>query len=171
MERNSLKTNTWRCYLVTLLLLSLCSSQGFARDLHGRFGLGYNNEFANAEGSNSVPGISLKYGLTRAIAINPIFGVRTSSPSNTVAALKFYKNIFYETNLNFHFMFGGGVITADSRTAADFISGFGAEFFIPGVESLGISVEVGGGFSNVTDEFVFRTLGMSILDAGVHFYF
>lgn len=143
-----------------------------ARDMQGRLGLGYNSEFANsAVTGQRVPGVSVKYGLTRDFAIEAIAGMSTRSPVNTVTAAKLFKNIFYETNLNFYFMLGGGILAANTRTGAEFISGFGAEFFIPGLESLGFSVETGASFHNLTGSFVLRTLGVSFLDAGIHFYF
>lgn len=148
---------------ITIVLLS-CTVE--ARDLGGRLGLGYNSEF-----SNGVPGISLKYGLTREIGIEGILGIVTSSPGRSVSAVKLSKNVFYETNLNFYFALGGGVLTANNITGAEFIGAFGAEFFIPGIESLGFAMETGANFSNISGSFVLSTLGVSFLNAGIHFYF
>ena len=142
-----------------------------ARDLQGRLGLGYNSEFANQTGSNAVPGVSLKYAFTRDLAGALILGVSTTTPSNTVEAVKIFKNLFFETNLNFYFMFGAGLVGADTKTGAEFLGGFGAEFYLPGVESLGFSVETGGTFDNIKGSFALKTLGVSFLDAGIHFYF
>lgn len=145
--------------------------------MHGKIGLGYNGEFANTDQVNGVPGISLKYGLTRDIAASLIFGINTGSPKNTVFGGKFFANIFYETALNFYFFLGGALVngassaTATTSSGVDFISGFGAEFFIPGIESLGLSVETGASFNNISGSFAIRTLGVSFLDAGIHFYF
>jgi hypothetical protein len=142
-----------------------------ARDLQGRLGLGYNSEFANATAANGVPGVSIKYGFTRDIATEVIVGVATTNPGNSVTALKFFKNLFYETNLNFYFMLGGGILSASNNSGAEFIGGFGAEFFIPGIESLGFSMETGASFDNLGGSFVLKTLGVSFLNAGMHFYF
>jgi hypothetical protein len=142
-----------------------------ARDLQGRLGLGYNAEFVNSLIDQRVPGISLKYGLTRDLAAEAVFGLTTTSPTDTVTAVKFFKNVFYETNLNFYFMLGGAVLTAQNRGGAEFLAGFGVEFFIPGLESLGFATETGGSFDNLTGSFALRTLGVSFLDAGIHFYF
>lgn len=151
------------------LLLSFSSAQ--ARDLQGRLGLGYNSEFANLNTYYGVPGVSLKYALTRDLAFEGVIGIATTSPSNTVTALKLFKNLFFETNLNFYGMLGGGIVSANSKSGAQFIGGFGAEFFIPGVESLGFSMETGGSFDRLSGSYVFRTLGVSFLNAGMHFYF
>jgi hypothetical protein len=146
--------------------------------MQGRLGLGFNAQFANANAVGGVPGVSLKYGLTRDIAAEGVVGVATSTPGNSVTGLKLFKNLFYETSLNFYFMVGGGILSASGSTAADIIGGFGAEFFIPGIESMGFSMEVGGSFTNITDTatnptgaFVFKTFGVTPLAAGMHFYF
>ena len=149
----------------------LFSTQSQARELQGRLGLGYNAQFSNTTLTNGVPGISLKYGLTRAVSVAAIIGVSTGSPSNSVAALKFFSNIFYETNLNFYFMLAGGLVSANKNTGSEFIGGLGTEFFIPGLESVGFSFETGVSLTNITQEFIFKTLGVNILNAGMHFYF
>lgn len=160
-----------------LLFFFLCAVEPLteAREMQGRLGLGYNSEFSNLSSGTSqkLPGVSIKYGLTRDIAIEGILAVQTTNPGNSVTAVKFFKNLFYEQNLNFYFMIGGGTIspTTSSGTGAEFIGGFGAEFFIPGIESLGFSVETGATFDNTSGTFVLRTLGVGFLDAGIHFYF
>lgn len=152
-----------------LLLLSPVAS---ARDLHGRVGLGYNAQFANSTATNGVPAIALKYAATRDIALEGIVGIATTTPGNSVFGVKFFKNLFMETNLNFYFALGGGVLSANNRSGAEFIGAFGAEFFIPGIESLGWSMETGGSFGNLADgSFALRTLGFSFLNAGMRFYF
>ena len=143
-----------------------------ARDLHGRVGLGYNSEWANSHPQTlgGVPGISLKWGLSKAIALGLVFGITTSTPSNSVTALKFFNNVFYETNLNFYFFLGGGLVSGSGTSGAEFISGFGTEFFIPGLESLGFSMEFGASFNNLSGSFALRTLGVGLFNAGIHFY-
>lgn len=156
--------------LFAFAALGVLSSPAFAKELQGRLGLGYNSQFSNSSATGGVPGISLKYALTRDIAVEAIVGVSTSSPSNSVAAGKFFKNLFFETNLNFYAMAGGGIIGANGTTGTEFIGGFGAEFFIPGLESLGFSMETGASFGNLDGSFAFKTLGVSFLNAGIHFY-
>jgi hypothetical protein len=142
-----------------------------ARDLTGRLGLGYNSEFANFTHTGGVPGISLKYGISRDINVEGVLGVDTASPTNDVVGLKFFKNIFYETNLNFYFMAGGGIVSGDSKTGLELLSGFGVEFFFPGLESLGFAMETGAEIDNLTGSYNLKTLGVSFLNAGIHFYF
>jgi hypothetical protein len=158
-----------RFFRTTLLLSSLAFAflgiqgrQAQARDLQGRLGLGYNAEFANTSQTN---------GLSRDIGLEGVVGIDTATPNNSVAALKFFRNLFYETNLNFYFTAGGGFVTANNKTGAEILSGFGAEAFIPGIESLGFSMEVGATLDNLSGNFVLKTLGVSFLNAGIHFYF
>jgi hypothetical protein len=154
-------------------LISLASPWVEARDLQGRVGLGYNGQFASSQVTNGVPGVSLKYAATRDIALEAIVGVATTSPGNSVFGLKFFKNLFFETNLNFYFLMGGAVLSANSQSGAEFLGGFGAEFFFPGLESLGFSMETGGSFGNIGTGtgFALKTMGMSFLNAGMRFYF
>jgi hypothetical protein len=161
------------CTAALIAILSALSGTqvASARDMQGRLGLGYNSEFANSAFGERVPGVSVKYGLTRDIAAEAVVGIATTSPSNTVTGVKFFKNIFYETNLNFYFVLGGALLNAQNRSGAQFLGGFGAEFFVPGLESLGFSMETGASFDNLRGGFTLRTLGVSFLDAGIHFYF
>jgi hypothetical protein len=159
--------------VVTLLtLLSLSPVSALARDLHGRLGLGFNSEFANSSlGGFRVPGVSVKYAMTRDLAIEGILGIATTTPSNSAYAAKLFKNLFLEPNLNFYTMAGLGLISANGQSGFQLIAGFGAEFFIPGIDSLGFSMETGVSFDNATGSYALRTLGFSFLDAGIHFYF
>jgi hypothetical protein len=164
-----------RCVSALWVLAVLLSpTLSFARDMQGRFGLGFNREFENYRAltfPTGAPAISVKYGLTRDIAVSGIIGVATTDPLNSVTAIKFFKNIFYETSLNFYFMVAGGLVKVSSTSSgAQFLAGFGAEFFIPGIESLGFSLETGISLDNLSGGFIVRTLGVSFLDAGIHFY-
>lgn len=157
---------------IPVIFLVYPSASAEARDLQGRLGLGYNAQFANALVGSRIPGFSVKYGLTRDIAAEAIVGLSTASPTNSVTAVKFFKNLFLETNLNFYFTFGGGLVAANGRSGAEFQGALGAEFFIPGLESVGLSFEAGGSLHNLSEGgFSFRTLGASFLDAGMRFYF
>lgn len=157
--------------LLFFLLFFSPSLVTYARDLHGRIGLGYNAEFANLQKQNGAPGLSIKYGMTRDIAVEGVLSLATTNPANSATAIKFFKNIFFETNLNFYFMIGGGILNAEKKSGAEILGGFGAEYFIPGVDSLGMSMETGVSFNNISGTYALRTLGFSFLNAGMHFYF
>ena len=109
--------------------------------------------------------------MTRDLAIEGIFGITTATPGNSVTAVKICKNLFFETNLNFYTMLGAGIVSGSNHTGTEFIGGFGAEFFIPGIESLGFAMETGASFGNLSGSFNFKPIGVSFLNAGIHFYF
>lgn len=174
MKRNRFwEKVTQKSFLAVLFLFVtlLVADKSFARDMQGRFGLGYNGQWANATAMNGVPGISVKYSFTRDIATELVGGVATSAPSNSVVGLKFFKNIFFENNLNFYFMVGAGLLSGGGLVAAQFLTGFGAEFFIPGIESLGLAIETGASLDNLSGGFIVKTMGVNFLNAGIHFYF
>lgn len=169
MNKNTGIFKKWT--LVGLCLLFL-SSPSQSKEMQGRLGLGYNSEFANAYAAGyRLPGISIKLGLTRDLAVAGIFGIATTSPTNSVSAVKFFKNIFFEDHLNFYSMLGAGLLSVNNQSGMEFLGGFGAEFFIPGLESLGFSVETGASFDNSSGSYAIKTMGVSFLDAGIHFYF
>jgi hypothetical protein len=159
-------------YLALPCIITFGVSDANARDLQGRLGLGYNAQFSNQRATNGgVPAIAAKYALTKDVAIEGVVGIATTSPANTVLGMKFYKILFFENNLNFYGMLAGGLVTASSTSGVDLQGGFGTEFFIPGLESVGFSFEVGGDLTNLSGSMVFRTMGASFLDAGMRFYF
>jgi hypothetical protein len=161
------------------LLLLVCvfsfSVTTEARELFGRMGLGYNAQFAQTSTTNpGVPGISLKYGFNPRTMIEIIGGYRSGSTNSGVGALKLLQTMHSENYINFYFMIGAGLVSFASRSGTELITGFGSEFFIPGLESLGISFEAGLDYENLsssTKSFILRTFGASFINAGMHFYF
>jgi hypothetical protein len=153
-------------------MMSGSATDACAKDLQGRLGLGYNSEFASSQSATAgTPAVSLKYALTRDIAQSLVFGMKSGTPSSSTLATKFFKNIFFETNLNFYFTAGLGILSAAGQSGMEILGGFGAEFFIPGIESLGFSVETGGSYNTLGSSSTLRTIGFSFRDAGIHFYF
>lgn len=142
-----------------------------ARDLQGRLGLGYNAQFSNYPLPNGVPGISLKYAPSRDFALGLIAGVSTGKPGNSVVGGKLFKNVFLETNLNFYFMGAFALLSGNNKSGYEGQVGAGAEFFIPGIESLGFSMEFGGSLTNISGTTLLKTIGFNFLNAGIHFYF
>lgn len=147
----------------------LCEAQ--ARDMNGRLGIGYNSEFGAPAASSGVPAIAMKYGLSRDIALQAVVGFFTGSASQSVFAVRGFKNLLFENNLNFYFFLGAGLVSVSPNSSFEMMSGFGAEFFIPGLESLGFSVETGVSYGGASGAMALRSLGVSFLNAGVHFYF
>ena len=98
------------------------------------------------------------------------FGVNTLSPAAITLGGKVFKNIFYETNLNFFACLGFAYLK-DTQSGIELLGTLGAEFFIPGIDSLGLLFEFGGSASNVSGSFVVKTVGYTFINAGMHFYF
>ncbi len=159
-------------FLILSLLFAVIVPQANAKELVGRTGLGYNAQFANTLQTNGVPAISLKYGLAPRAMIQVIAGFYSGSNGSGVAALKYMRTLHSENYANFYFLVGGGLVSANRKSGSEFLGGFGAEFFIPGLDSIGISFETGASVENLTStSYVIKTFGISFVHAGMHFYF
>ena len=83
--------------------------------------------------------------------------------------------------VEFVFYMGGGAslvsMSPASGSAGSTNSGFelngffGCEFFLPGLDSLGINFQAGIGVTSLSSGVRFRTIGDTPLTAGVYFYF
>jgi hypothetical protein len=143
-----------------------------AKELVGRMGLGYNAQFSSTQLTNGAPAISIKYGMAPRSMVEVVGGFYSGSNGSGVAALKYMYTLHPESYANFYFLLGGGFVSANARSGTEWISGLGAEFFIPGVDSVGISFEAGMSLENITSSsFVVKTFGVSFVQAGMHFYF
>lgn len=156
---------------VTALLIPAPRAE--AKDLTGRLGVGFINQFSNSTAFTirDLPAISGKYAFSRDFAILGCAGINTKDPAGFTICAKGFKNVFFETNLNFYVAGGAALLKLDSKTGIEMQALFGTEVFIPGIDSLGLSFEAGVAASNVTGDFVLRTIGYTFLHAGVHFYF
>lgn len=162
-------------FLRAFLAASLFAFPGLSesKELFGKIGLGYNAQFANTTQSNGVPGISLKYGLAPRDALELIAGFYSGSGGTGVFGGKYMHTLIPESYANFYFLAGAGYVYA-SRTGVEILGGLGAEFFIPGVDSVGISFETGMSAESLTSgsgSLVLKTFGVSFLNAGMHYYF
>ncbi len=142
----------------------------YSRDLSNRIGLGYNNSFSNTSFNRLVPAISIKYGVSKDMAVAGLIGLSTVYPSVMTLGTKVFKNLFYENNLNFYTAFAIAYVKM-LNSGVELMGLLGAEYFIPGVESLGLSFETGIGANNLNETFEIKTLGFTFLHAGIHFYF
>ena len=156
--------------LGVIALLDSVATPAEAKDLSGRLGVGFTNEFSNSTISNNVPAISGKYGMTKDFHLLGALGFNTVSPTSFTLAGKIFKNIFYETYLNFYMATGLAYLKAN-QSGVEILGVLGCEFFIPGVDSLGFLFETGVSASNVTGSFVLKTVGFTFIQAGMHFYF
>ena len=145
-----------------------------AKELFGRTGLGYNAQFANTSQTNGTPGISLKYGLAPRSMVEVIAGFYSGSRGSGVLAGKFMQTVLAESYANFYFLGGFGYVYANQQNGVEILGGLGSEFFIPGIDNVGISFEAGMSAESLTStsgSLVLKTFGVSFLNAGMHFYF
>jgi hypothetical protein len=158
--------------LATMLTAGVFCERAEAKDLSGRLGIGFNDQFATRSPFtfDDIPALSAKYAISRDIAFAGIVGLNTHSPSGFTLGGKVFKNIFYETNLNFY-VAGALALLKRDQTGFEAQTLFGTEVFIPGIDSLGLSFEAGLAAGNSTGSFTLRTVGYTFLHAGVHFYF
>ncbi len=154
----------------TLLLICCINSSAIARDISGRMGAGFVNQFSNSSADRPVPAISVKYGISRDTGILGAFGFNTRVPAAMTLGGKLFKNLFMENNLNFY-VAAGLAYVKQSVAGVDILGLFGAEYFIPGIESLGLSFESGVSASNGSGSMELSSVGYVFMNAGVHFYF
>ncbi len=156
-----------KCLFIALLCSLSLSSFGVERI--GRLGIGFANQMAV-----DVPSISFKLQRSKSFAFGGQVGYSNDdNGGGSAAALKIYRNFFEEPNLVFFGSVLGGIINEKRNGVSD--SGFqadltlGSEFSLPGIESLGFSLEFGVSFNKIND-FVIETVGNNFLVSAVHFY-
>jgi hypothetical protein len=162
---------------IIIALVLLFSSASFAKDLNHRLGIGYADQMAV-----DVPSISAKYWTSPDLGFSADLGIKTGDTDSAFGILvKAYKVIFPEENMNFYMGGGAGLISQKISTAKggdgkndsgfELMAFIGAEFFLPGLESLALSFEAGVGVVSIRSDSEFRTIGHSPLNAGMIFYF
>ena len=167
--------------VLALFVVLLYGPKGNAKDMSSRLGIGYSDSFS----VNPMPSLAVKYYPSTDWSLSAALGIDTNNTnasggsSNFGFGVKAYKTIFTEDNLNFYMGAGAGLITLSpaSGTQGSTNSGFelsgfcGAEFFIPGLESLGLNFQAGVGVTSLSSGVRFRTIGETPLSAGMYFYF
>jgi len=156
---------------VTLSSLLLGGLDAEAKDLTHRLGVGYANNF-----NIDLPSVSARYYSSEDLGFSTSLGVNTEDNDNKFGfGLKMYKVIFPEEHMNFYM--GAGTALLSTKISGVSSSGFelnaycGGEFFIPGLDSLGISFEAGVGIVSMSSGVSFRTIADTPLSAGMIFYF
>ncbi len=155
--------------LLTSFLLG--APQAGAKDLNHRLGVGYSDQFAIP-----IPSVAVRYYSSEEVGFSMHLGVNTESDNSKFGfGGKFYKIIFPEDHMNFYMGAGAGLLStkiASVNNSGFEVSAFcGGEFFIPGLDSLGISFEAGVGIVSLSNGVNFRTIADSPLKAGMIFYF
>jgi len=161
-----------RNWLIIILLLC-AGGTVHAKDLKNRMGVGYSNQFGLVR---DLPSLAVRYFPNNDYGVAAALGVDTEENNSRFGLMgKFIKLIFKEDNLNFYSALAVGIVSQEVAGSTDSgfdLSGvFGAEFFLPGLESLSFNFEAGVGVTSVSSEVRFRTIGDSPLRAGILFYF
>lgn len=157
------------CFIFFSMLVSTAS----AKDLTNRLGVGYANQFGLDQ---DLPSLALRYYPNSDYGLMGVLGVDTQKDNSRFGAqAKILKIIFREDNLNFYTGAAAGLVSrekGDKNSSGFDLSGFvGCEFFLPGLENLGLNFEAGVGVTSISDEVRFRTIGDHPLRAGMFFYF
>ncbi|MGE0631810.1 MAG: organic solvent tolerance protein [Pseudobdellovibrionaceae bacterium] len=157
-------------YLPILLSLLICTT-GHTKDLTNRLGVGFKDQL----GIN-LPSLAVQYYPSAETAVAGTLGVDTQDDASKFGAIfRVNRIVFKEEHMNFYMGGGGGLVSQE--VAGQNESGFelaavaGGEFFIPGIDSLGMSFETGIGVTSIKSGVRFRTMADSPLRAGMIFYF
>ncbi len=158
---------------LSLTLLFLLPSQAEARDLRGRLGLGFNNNFS------SLTSISVKYGIptnkeTLNLQIQAMVGFAflKDQDDRFFAGGRVLIPILAEDNLNLYAGVGAGYVRFhDAKQGVRASAVVGVEFFLFGLENLGLSAEFGLNLDAGNQILDVQTTGGTQASVGVHYYF
>ncbi len=159
-------------HICIIPFVALISSQAMAVNLADRIGIGYSNSFL----SGDLDSVQVKYSPTNTLSLVGALGINTRDDNSTFGfSAKAHKIIFHETNLNFYLAGHAAFISQefgnDTESGTEFAVLGGVEFFIPGLENLGITFETGFGISSLGNGITFKTVALHPLQAGMIFYF
>ena len=151
-----------------LLCFVLVPATASAKDLSGKFGMGFNNQFS------SVSSLSARYVLPMRdlhIAVEGSFGtsVLKAQDNNISAGARLIYGIVREDNMLLHLGLGAGVWGEGNAGSVRIQPVMGAEFFLHGLENLGFLVEWGLTIDLGNENRIYTT--STAPSAGVHYYF
>jgi len=158
--------------LVLFVILSV-PSVASAKDLRGKVGIGFNNNFS------SLTSVSAKIGLPAAretvnFQIQALVGFAIASDTDNrfFAGGRLLLPIIAEDNLNVYGGIGGGYVRFHDTAEAARIQGvLGVEFFFFGLERLGLSAEFGVNLDVGPGILDVATTSGTAASVGVHYYF
>jgi len=169
-----------------LVLLALLVSPASAKDLNGRLGVGFSQQFG---GDGDFSALSIRYGLptgkpTTNLAVELDVGVDVSSATDLFAGGHFLWGAVAEDNMNLYLGAGVGYLQRNVMGVSDTGAStspepygtvrvqpsLGAEFFLFGLENLGFTTELGVNLDFGTGGTAVRTVGGAPA-VGMHYYF
>lgn len=153
------------------LVVALSFNLAHSKELTNRLGVGFSNQFSEA-----LPSATVRYYPSDKTGVSAALGVDTKDGNSRFGFMaKMYRILFKEDNMNFYIGAGASLLSFEVDDSSDTgfgLSGFGGvEYFLPGLESVGISFEMGVGVVSVSSEVRFRTIADHPFKAGMVFYF
>lgn len=161
--------------LILSLVLVIFSSVGQGKDLKERLGVGIKNNT-----SQDLQSLAAVYYPNSNLGVTGGLGIDTQKNASKFSLnVGVRRIIFKEENMNFYAAGSGGLVNyempnsdgvIEKQSGFELAALFGAEFFLPGLDSLGFSFEGGAGIASLKDV-RFRTIADHPLRAGMVFYF
>ncbi len=187
-----------RILFAVVALTCLFQSEALARDMGGKFGLGFSSQLISfqtgktnlvtAPGTNQVvdpdaanralsmglQAISIRYGLTETLSLQSMAGFVVGEDDlwGVGGGVKVWYTLIGEENINFYLNWGGKIAAITGGDTLDILSllgGPGVEFFFPGLESIGFYTEFGLEFFVYPKVLLSSTAGNVYF--GMHYHF
>lgn len=168
-------------HLLLLLASLICfGTNAQAKDLRGRFGAGFNQQFGH------VSALSVRYAIpTQSHAVNiqleGNFGLDTATDAvfdpesgkmvegrSVFSGARMLYGFVAEDNMTLFGAGGAGILTSSDSTTVRIQPSMGADFFLFGLDNLGFTIEWGLNIDTGGNPGVSTTAAAS---AGVHYWF
>jgi len=172
-------TRSTHLSVVTVVSLLACAlvvtapGEASAKDLRKRIGIGFNNNFS------TLTSVSVKVGMptnreTINLQVQALVGFSIFAKSDDLffAGGRVLLPILAEDNLNLYGAVGGGYVRShDASNGARVQAVLGVEFFLFGIENLGLSAEFGVNLDIIGGAVDIETTSGTAASVGVHYYF
>lgn len=160
-----------RRLLPLLLLLLPAAAEG--KDLRQRFGVGFNNNFSSLTSLSGKIGLPApKESINLQLQVMVGFALLKDQDDRFFAGGRVLLPILAEDNLNLYGALGGGYVRFHDQAQAGRVGvGVGVEFFLFGLENLGLSAEVGLNLDIGGGGVDLQTTSGTVAMVGAHYYF
>lgn len=155
--------------LAIMALSCLSATDAQAKDLSGRLGVGFNNQFAGLSSLSARWNLPSSTDTSIAIEANLGFSMMAGSDDAFFAGGRGLYGIVKEDNMTLSVGAGVGFLSEATQTAFRFQPVMSAEFFIYGLENLGFLLEWGVNFDLSSETEIHTMSGSPSL--GLHYYF